>query len=183
MKEKDIDLKKKYGTEVYNILQTSYASIGGLHGNGLDSIDDMIENISFWKLIRKNNKIVAVTLYRDSNGRKFVAGGTDKSEEGKVAFLSLIKDDITRNRTYGEISSKLLNCVVNSIGIEELKPYIIIPSDFAKETGKKIYPIDDNDPEVLRHPSLKPYFYRRIIGGELHTKISFGEFGHRIIKG
>ena len=68
--------KLKYKDEVWNILQLSYQYIGGIKGSGFSSADEMVEKIPYWKLVKKNDKIVAVMLYKDKNGRKMVACGS-----------------------------------------------------------------------------------------------------------
>lgn len=75
--------KRKYVDDVWDIIQSTYSRLGGIKGSGFSSKEDMIASIPMWKLVRKNGKIIAVQLYKDTNGRKFVAAGTDNSPEGK----------------------------------------------------------------------------------------------------
>lgn len=84
--EKDIEKKREYADRVWDILQRSYAKIGGIKGSGFKSKEDMIKNIPFWKIMKSNGKVIAVKLYKDKNGRKSVAGGTDGSKEAKLKF-------------------------------------------------------------------------------------------------
>jgi len=46
---KSREARLKYADAVWKILQDSYAKIGGIHGSGFESIEDMIEKIPFWK--------------------------------------------------------------------------------------------------------------------------------------
>lgn len=48
--------KEKYVDEVWDLIQTSYKPIGGIHGSGFKSKDDMIKNIPFWKLVKRGGK-------------------------------------------------------------------------------------------------------------------------------
>ena len=45
--------RKKYAKQVWDLLQSSYAKIGGIKGQGFSSVDDMIANIPFWKLFQR----------------------------------------------------------------------------------------------------------------------------------
>jgi hypothetical protein len=178
----DTETKKLYADEVWDILQKSYASIGGIKGSGFDSKEDMIQNIPFWKLVKKNGKIVAVFLYKDSNGRKMVALGTDGSKEGKEALTQLTKGDLQQGRSYSEISGKYLSFVINNFS-GDLKKYLVKPEDAAKILGKELtYPVPDSDPELELHPGFKDYLYSREIGGHPHTKLMIGTSGKKITK-
>lgn len=73
------DMKEKYKNEVWDLIQDSYSAIGGIKGSGFSSPDDMIENIPFWKVYTKNNKVLMVVLYKEKSGRKLVALGIDGS--------------------------------------------------------------------------------------------------------
>lgn len=166
--------KKKYIDQVWDILQASYAKIGGIHGSGFESKADMIATIPFWKLVKKGDKIVAVALYKDKNGRKRIAAGTDGSDEGKAAFASISGEDLSQSRSYSELSGPSLSFVMRRYK-GDFKKHLISPKDaekIAKDT--LIYPVSDQDAEVLSHPELKDYFYQRKIGGQLHTKLMVG---------
>lgn len=60
--KKTIEKKKQYAQDVYAILQQSYQKIGGVKGSGFSSIQDMIDNIYFWKLYKQNGKVAAVLM-------------------------------------------------------------------------------------------------------------------------
>jgi hypothetical protein len=46
--------KERHKDAAYDMLQQTYASIGGIKGSGFNSPDDMVENIPFWKLAFKD---------------------------------------------------------------------------------------------------------------------------------
>lgn len=167
------DDKKKYVDEVWELLQKSYASIGGIKGSGFTSKEDMMFKIPFWKLYTNSNgKVVAVVMYKDKEGRKSVAVGTDGSEEGKK-YLRIIKDqDLMMNRSYQEVSDRMLSFIVKTT--PDIRKYCIPFNDVVAIVNEPIMKPDDDDPEVLKHPDLKEFFYRRNIGGEWKTKLMIG---------
>ena len=79
--------KSQYVDAVWDMLQTSYAKIGGIKGNGFQSKEAMM-SLPFWKVGTVKGKPVAVTIYKDKSGRKAVASGTDGSDEGKMRIGS-----------------------------------------------------------------------------------------------
>lgn len=163
--------------EVWDILQDSYRPIGGIHGNGFRSKEDMIKSIPFWKLVRRGGKIVTVVMYRDKAGRKMVAAGTDGSTEGKNGLAEILSDDLKRDRSYTELSGKLLSFVSNTVGESILAGYLMTPEQFSKVTGDEISDPPSDDPEVLKHSRIKKFFYQREIGGVMHTKVAMGTPG------
>lgn len=144
-----------YIDDIWDIMQKSYAPIGGFLT--ASSKDDLISKVWLAKLVRKNNKIIAVRLYKDQFGRKGIAGGTDGSIEGKLAFYKMIDEDIIRNRSWAEVSDKM-EFILRKRGA------MPIPNSFAEKLTKK---------EII---SLNPdgYHYTRLIGGKPHEKIIFG---------
>lgn len=121
----------------------------------------MIKNIKMWKLSRKNDKIVAVIMYKDKLGRKLVALGTDGTPEGKAEIAKLLKDEFRTQRAYGEISGNLLGFVKKILG-SELEQYLI-PAEKVKEViGQEVQIIDK-------------FAYKRKIGGEWIEKVMYGK--------
>lgn len=172
--------KEKYKDEVFGILTSSYAPIGGLKGNGFHNADDMIKNIPMWKLVRKNSKIVAVAMYKDKNGRKRVAVGSDGTPAGKDGVASIFREDF--QRAYFEISGRSLAFHVKILGYEFIEKYAIDPSKVQGISGDAAtYPVPDSDADVKSHPRLKPFFYQREVGGHSHTKIMLGTPGKKIV--
>lgn len=177
---KDTDKRREVAGEVWKILQDSYRPIGGIHGKGFESAEDMIQKIPFWKLVRKGGDIVSVAMYKDSGGRKLVAAGTNGSLSGKDGLAKIIMDDLKRERAYMELSDKLLRFTMRLMGAEVLKKYLLTPEKFAAITGNKVFQVEANDPEIISNPEIKDFFYRREIGGELHTKVALGVSGKLI---
>jgi len=157
------DKKKMYANQVFGILQKSYAKIGGIHGSGFSSPEDMIQNIPYWKLFKRDDTIIACILYKDKNGRKLVALGSDGSEEGKKIAKRMLRDDIERNRAYGEVSDAVLKYLQKTYG-DELKEFLIPSTEVGKILKKEVTPTGD-------------YTYKRSIGGVEHEKAMYGSLG------
>ena len=155
--------KRIFVDVVWEILQRTYAPLGGIKGSGFSSKEDMVNNIPFWKLLRRGDKILAVQLYKDSNGRKFVAAGTDGSREGKEALKKILTDELTLGRSYGEISENVLKALANFIGEEQMKSFIVDPSEVEAIIQKPIF----FEPGDL--------FYLRDIHGHKEKKFLIGK--------
>ena len=171
----DIRTKMKYADEVWDMLNQSYAKIGGLHGSGFSSKEDMINNIPFWKMVTRNSKLVAVTLYKDKGGRKRVAGGSNGTPEGKQAMIDINNEEVKMKRSYIEISGPMLSMSISKTpGFESTCiPYRKVSGIIDDEIKRP----PEDDPEILRHPEFKDYFYQRKIGGAWHTKLMAGKTG------
>ena len=98
------DDKKAYMDELWELLEITYAEIGGLMGA---SKSDLISAPGLWKLVRKNGRIVSGILYRDMAGRKIRLVLHNNTEEGKSWVKNIIKDDIALGRSWGEVSGAL----------------------------------------------------------------------------
>jgi hypothetical protein len=175
---KDVEARQKYAQKAFEQLQASYEPIGGIHGNGFKSPEDMVKNIPFWKLSTNSvGDILAAIYYKggSSKGRKSVASSTDGTAAGKDAMIKMIQAELKFGRAYGEKSLKALSLVKNLIGYDGIKkivlPFKEVQRVFADDEIKAVSP---TDPEVIRHPPLKEFFYQRLIGGEWHTKIALG---------
>jgi len=96
--------KQKYMDELWNLLELTYAEIGGLMGA---SKSDLISAPGVWKLVRKDGKIVSGILYRDMAGRKIRLVLHNNTEQGKEWVKNIIKDDIAFGRSWGEVSGAL----------------------------------------------------------------------------
>ncbi len=144
--------KEKYSDVVWEILQKTYAPLGGF--KSASSKEELIKDSFLWKLVRRNNKIVAVAIYKDKYGRKGIAKGCDGSIDGKKALISIIREDMKLDRSWGEVSGKLADIMIAKGGIP-------VPNTLAATiTGKNII-------------SLNPdgYHYTRMIGDQPHEKI------------
>lgn len=153
--------KQSFVDDVWEILVTSYAKIGGIKGSGFESKDSMISKIPFWKLVRKDGKIVACMLYKDKNGRKLVALGSDGTPEGKEALKKMFQEELKTQRAYGEISGPALKFVMKFFE-NELKN-VLVPAEKVKEIlGKEIQ-------------ITGPFTYIRKIGKSDEEKIMYGK--------
>lgn len=181
-------LKEKYAQQVWDILQRSYASMGGIKGTGFNSIDDMIATIPFWKIAVKDGQVRAVMLYKDKEGRKRVAVGTDGSPESAKLIDNMMPSDL--NRSYSEQSKASLGKLMKLVPWERLSQYIITPDRVAeilpndtitpiKGVPKEQWP-DDAVFALQKFPQLIDYGYFRDIGGEQVFKIMTGSPGKRI---
>lgn len=172
--------KELYVDDVWKIIQDSYRSIGGHKGTGFASKQDMIDKIPFWKMVRKNGKIVAVAMYRDKGGRKRVAVGTDGTSIGKEELTKIYVADF--NRAYFEVSGASFGLIVKTLGEDFVKKYAKSPEEAEKIEGKGKF-VEPNSSELMykRFPGLRKYMYGRPIGGEVHTKIMLGTNGLKVV--
>lgn len=184
-----IEDRRKWADEVWELLQSSYAKIGGIKGNSFNSKEDMINNIPFWKIFVRNNKVICVFMYKDKDGRKGVACGSDKTPEARTIMADVFTSNL--KVSYGEKSKAALVFAMRVIPWDIIKQYlitidevkrtlheddIIVPDDAFVQTH-----LDKDDNTVWkRFPQLHPYFYVRIIGGHLSLKVAIGTVGKNI---
>lgn len=142
--------KRLYIDDAYELIQKAYQSIGGYP----DTKEELIQDTLLWKMVRKGDKIVALRMYKDKNGRKAIAAATDGTQTGKEYLIQIISDDIKYDRSWSEVSGKMEH-LLSKYGA------IPVPNKYAAELTRK---------EILR---LDPdgFHYDRMIGGEPHTKI------------
>jgi hypothetical protein len=131
--------REKWSDQVWDILQKSYAPIGGIKGSGFSSKQDMINNIPFWKIYTKNDKVVAAAFYKDKGGRKSVAIATDGSDLGKKIVGDLFKASL--GVSYGEKSGPALGTMMKTVPWDNLKNFLMTPEQVKKVTGEDITPI------------------------------------------
>lgn len=176
------DKKRKYVDAAWDMIQKSYAKVGGIHGSGFQHKEDMIKNIPIWKLVVKKGQVVAGAFYKDNQGRKRVAIGTNDTDEGKAHLAKIMTSDLLTGRSYGEVSGPSL--AFNRKYNPDFDQHVI-PFDQAAQihgrTGDEIVKPEPNDPHILKYPDLAHHFYRRKIGNEWHTKIMVGKPGNPII--
>jgi len=154
--------KNKYIDQIWDILQSSYKDIGGIKGSGLNSKEDMIKNIPMIKVYREGDVIKVVFCYKDKDGRKKVAIGTDGSFEAKRMLIKMLKEEYSTGRSWGEVSDKVLHFMRKFFTLEELEKYAIDPADIAKKLP--------NDNITL----IGNKMYTREIGGNQITKMGIG---------
>lgn len=145
-----------YIDEIWDMLQKSYASIGGF--KSAKSKEDLINKTGLAKLVRRDGKIVAVKIYKDELGRKSIAAGTDGSMQGKEGLMKMSQEDIKMNRAWGEFSGAMEHIMIKKGGVP-------IPNTLVSDILGK--PIESLDPDG--------YHYTREIQGELHKKIMIGD--------
>lgn len=150
------DELSQYIDEIWDIMQESYKYLEGGFATA-SSKEELLDKVSFAKLVKKNNKIVAACLYKDKNGRKSIAAGTDGSSEGKKWIMKLFQEDIKFGRSWGEVSGKAEHVKLKMGAVP-------IPNTMAAElTGKEILSLDPDG-----------FHYTRIIGGQEVRKILVG---------
>lgn len=164
-----LEKKKKYTEDVWNILQDSYRSIGGIKGSGFATREDMMKKIWFWKLYKQKGRPVAVIMYKDRDGRKMVALGTDGSDKAKAAIRKMMLDEISLSRSYGEASGPALKMVKKIFGMDKdagfegspLEKYMVPAEEVGAILKKNVKPVSK-------------YEYIRAIGGDDEKKVMFG---------
>jgi len=171
--------KDKYVDVVWDMITKSYARIGGVQGKGFSSKEDLINNIPFWKLVRKDGDIVAGAFYRDKEGRKRVAVATNGTDTGKVALASIMANDF--DRAYFEVSDPSLGFMIKQVGLDFVQGYARSVEQAQQISGDELQAPPANDPHVVKYPSLANNFYQRDIGGHMHTKIMLGTTGNKIV--
>lgn len=153
------DKRKEYADVVYSILLKSYANIGGMYG--CNSVEDLLSDTDLWKLVRKNNEIVAVVCYsRKRGGRKLVYCGQNGTDIGKNALYKILEEDIKildRN-AWEEVSGAMEHILLK-------KGAVPLPAKYVE----KLMP----DKEILSYDN-DGIHYTRLIGNIKVTKCLFG---------
>ena len=189
--DRDVELKTQYGKQVFDLLQKSYASIGGLKSSGFESVDAMIKKIPMWKMVVNKGTVEAVILYKDKGGRKSVAMGSTGSDYARKHLKTILAKDITRS--YGEKSKAALGALMKLVPWSVLEPYIQRADAVAKLAAPdSVMTIKDYQKNVSRnlptdavktlekYPELKPYGYFRELGDTYIFKVMIGSPGKTI---
>jgi hypothetical protein len=146
--------KSRYADEVHALIEKAYAYIGG-HVN-YPTPAALVEEDSWWKLVRRNGVITAVAIFKNKHGAKRVAIATDGSREAKGELRKIVADDIRMARGWAESSGAAANLCIK-LGLPP------VPNTFAAELLDK---------EILAlHGKFK---YDRLLGGMVHTKMIVG---------
>jgi hypothetical protein len=178
--------KSQYIDSVWNMIQRSYADIGGIRTNGFQNKEAMMQ-LPFWKVATVNGKPVAVTIYKDKGGRKSVASATDGSEEGKKKIADMMKNELSRS--YGEKSKGALGLTLKITPPDVIKQFLISPKEVAKlSPDDEIVPVkgykgdlpDDAKVTLSKYPFLKDYGYLKDFGGKMLFKVMLGTPGKSI---
>lgn len=160
--DQDTQKKEEYLDQVWNILQESYKSIGGLAN--ISDADELLNSEYIWKMVTKNKKVLAVQLYKTKGGgRKIFCGGCLGTPEGKSAFYKLASEDVKRleRDAWAEVSGSMEGVYIFKLGATP------IPADVSEkilnDMGKSIISVSDDG-----------FHYTRKIGGKPYEKIMFG---------
>lgn len=156
--------REKFRDQIHSIIKGSYKELDGYGGLGHGSeeehktIHQDISNAGTIKLVHRDGKVTAVTMYKKTHGRKLIAAGSDGSEHGKRDFMKIAIEDNLHKRSWGEFSGPLEK-VLTRIGVPRLS------SKNAERLlpGKKITPSPDD-----------PNYYSRSIGDKEHQKVIMG---------
>lgn len=160
------DQKKKYVDQVWDILQQSYAKIGGF--KSASSPQELIEIPGYWKIVKRDGDITAVNLYREvphtSTFKVYASGavtdGNTATDQGRSDYMMMKKDDVKQERSWAEVSG-------SAEKIAKRLNSTPIPNKFAAYlTGKEILKLNPDG-----------YHYTRLIMGEPHEKIIYGFIG------
>lgn len=166
---KTLERKKELKDEIYNLLQKAYQKIGGIKGSGFTNSDEMIRKIWFWKLYKQGGRPVGVIMYKDRDGRKMVALGTDGSDKAKTAIKKMMMDEISLSRSYGEASGPALSMVKKIFGMGK--------DDGFEGSSLEKYMVPADQVGAILKKDVRPvskYEYIRAIGGDDEKKVMFG---------
>jgi hypothetical protein len=147
----------KYATEVWDILQTSYAPIGGFLS--APDVESLIAESWLWKLVKKGGKVIAVSVYKNLHGRKLIGGGSDGTPLGKQWLFKILEEDIqmTDRNAWIEASGALEHKMLKLGGVP-------VPNSLVGEILNK---------EIL---NLNPdgFHYTRLVAGKEVEKMLIG---------
>lgn len=147
--------KKKYADVVWDMLQTSYKDSGGF--KSAVNVDELINDSSLWKIITRGEDVTAVSIYKDSKGRKAIASGTNGTKQGSKDYKMIRGNDDTLRRAWAEVSGKPEEFL-------KKKGAIPIPSKFARFLTRK---------EILKY-NPDGVHYTRLIQGAPTEKVIYG---------
>ena len=155
----------KYADEIYKMMEKCYEYCGGM--TGMSSPQQLIDETTMWKLVRRSNKITAGIVYNDKRGgRKMCYCFNDGTEQGVKDCKKIMQEDslLPDRHAWGEFSGKAVSTMFNQGAMP-------IPASIAQEIMK--------DKEFIE---IKPdgYYYTRKIGGAPHTKLMMGNPRERV---
>jgi hypothetical protein len=164
-KNKWVDLdnaeQEEYADDIFNLIQTAYASIGG-HAN-YKSSDDVIgkEGSSDYEVINLDDDpdIEAVSVSKSKqSGDKFVATGHDGSKIAKSAVVNHKADELKKSGHFIEVSGRIKDILLGK-GVP-----IVTDEETIRRAlkGKEIEMNDDGS-------------YQRKIAGKAYTKVLLGK--------
>lgn len=164
-----IEDKIKYAEPVWDMLERSYKKIGGF--KSASSVEELANDPGYWKIVRRGDRITAVTIYKKvpkTKNYKLVASATETvfdpesgnyrtTPQGLSDFKMIRTSDIKTKRSWAEVSGAAEHLLLKAGG----KP---ISNEYAEFlTGKKVLELNDDG-----------YHYTRLIQGEPYEKIIVG---------
>jgi len=170
LSRKEIEQHPELFDEMFNMIDQSYAYIGG-HANYQSPEDIRCDNdISIFSLIDvdDDNEADAMNLAKTTrNGIKSIASATDGSRFAKDALLKRNLENLSKKGYYAEISGAaakvMLRMGVNVVNDESIVREVL--------GGKRIKWFGDHPKGEF--PGTDGWYGRRI-GGEFHEKIMIG---------
>ena len=173
-KWEDINPKKhpdELADELYDLIQTAYAPIGG-HAKVKKPSDVFAEpKWNAWKIVDVDSDPdadVVIFGQKTKYGTKSSGVGHDGGKQAKKAYLDDKGKSFNQNGYYGEVSSKFAEIMMKKYHV----PVVDDEAKVRKVLGKDIiwHGKNPNDPSL---PGKG--WYSRKIGGSMHTKILVGK--------
>lgn len=172
----ELEDKVKYAQEIWDMLQKSYAPIGGIRGAGFNSVSDMVHSNHMFKVGLSGGRPVLVVIYKNKGGgRKLVALGTDSSKPGLLMAKETIKKEVLTGRSYGEFSGPIFGTLKKLLPPEVLTQFLIPAKDVGPILKKDYVVGKGDDMKSAPNDPYEEYYYQREIGGHMHTKVAYGD--------
>ena len=147
--------KNKYLDQVWDIIQLSYAPIGGFYT--AETPQELINKFYLWKIVVRDGHVTAAKIEKAIAGRKTVGIATDGSIQGKRDIRMLMKADVVTQRGWIECSGKP-EIIYRAMGAPP------IPNIYAEIILKRPIVSYNSD----------GYHYTRIFDNHLSEEIMFG---------
>jgi hypothetical protein len=140
--------RQKYAHEVFELLQKSYQSVGGITAPGFKNANDMQENVQIWVLYIKEEEVLAAVMYKveEDEHVQRVAVGTVRYDNPEK-----LHDDIPANKE---------ESVSNKNKREKFQ-------DSAKENTRKVKSAKDAVAKILTYEHEHESAYSEISGPSL----------------
>ncbi len=158
------------GDEFYDLINKSYANIGG-HVD-FKSASDLPGNHTNWTAVDVDSDPNADALRVSKKtpfGNKMTVGATDGSPEGKKAYIEKTADLLQTQGNYAEMSDAIAHVMITKFKV----PYVEDPKAVQRILGK--------DKEIKwigkrpdgKYPDYNGWYIRKL-GNEEHIKIMLG---------
>lgn len=150
------DDKLRFGDAVWDILNKSYAKLGGF--KSFDNKNHMITEPGMWLLILDDDEnLMAAIVFKNLNGNKLIGLGTNGEVQGKNELINSLRNLKNKKNFWAEVSGPLEK-------LFDTLDFPKIENKYAKElTGKEIVNYDNDK-----------YHYTRYIAGQPIRKIIVG---------